>query len=139
MKMFGFVFAAALVAVGLTTGLAADKPKPEPTVGLVQASLPQKQVQANVGDLIELSLDFPVVPGRMVSSLVVDAQGGLAKVGVARITKRTPGGQPIVGVGNIAAFLKATKAGPAIVRITADDQGQTVYEVMIVVKAGDAN
>lgn len=119
----------------LGSALPADESEPG---ALVEASVkePPKVVAARVGDLLQLTYGFGVVPGQMPSTLKVDTGGaGLSKVSVVSVQNLAPNGRPLVGAGKMAAFLKADKAGTFTVRVTPDIPNPQTYEVKVKVDA----
>ena len=118
------IFALASVAVDR---LAADVPAP-PDLVFVNVKEQKKDVLAHVGDLIQFSVRYPVVPNAIVTDLKVEITGtALSKVAVVKVPHLSPEGKPLLGVGDMSAFLKADKDGEATVKITPNDkEGKTL-------------
>jgi len=75
-------------------------------------------VDAKVGDVLQLELIYPVVPGQMVSDLKVEFSGqGLTKLATVAVQQRTADGKLIVGAMAIAAFVRTEKAGEVTVKV----------------------
>ena len=108
-------FVAGLFLLG--SALPADKPEPG---ALVEASVkePPKVVEARVGDLLQLTYGFGVIPGQMPATLKVEVSGGgVSKVAVVSVPNLAPNGKPLIGAGKMAAFLKADKPGTVTVKV----------------------
>lgn len=101
---------------------------------LVEASVKDspKVIEARVGDLLQLTYTFAVVPGQMPATLKVEAGGAeVSKVTVVSVPNLAPNGKQLVGVGKLAAFLKADKPGTVTVKVTPEIENPTTYEVTV--------
>src|SRR5262245_52124574 len=91
----------------------ADVPAPSDLV-FVNAKEQKKEVLAHVGDLIQFSFRYPVVPNAIITDLKVEISGtSLSKIAVVKVPHLSPEGKPLLGVGDMSAFLKADKEGEA--------------------------
>lgn len=122
MKTFSAVVGSVLLCV--TLAAAEEKTAGPGKLVRIDKSGPQ---MAEVGDLVQIAIGFPVVPNRIIANLKVDAQGDAAKpIMVVRTTK-----PKIVGAGEFSAFLKADKKGEVSIKVTpVDSQGKTVGEIV---------
>lgn len=84
-------------------------------------------LQANVGDLLQIAVGYPVVPGRIVAHLKVEIKGEAARALIVVKTTKPM----IVGAGEFSAFIKAEKKGEAALAITpVDVSGKAVGDVV---------
>jgi hypothetical protein len=128
--MLASTVCASAVVLGTANGAAVDLVSVDATT--------KNQVAAKAGDLVKLSIHFPIVPAAMVSDLTVGLPGpGLKTIAVARVPQLAPNGRPLVGGGEVAAFVQVEKPGVYKVTLTADDHAKSAYEVTINVAPRD--
>ena len=114
-----FLLAALAWLASYTPASAAD---PERVGSLIRVPIEEgkkaKAVEANVNDLLQFELGYPVVPDRIVSELKLELSGkGLTRVATVYIPKRAENGQVVVGAMVIAGFVRADAPGNYAVKI----------------------
>lgn len=103
--------------IGLAPALAGDTTEVGSLV-LVPLKNPPKTIEVHVGDLLQLELDYPVVPDQMVADLKLEISAkGLGSVTTVHVPKLSPEGKPLIGAMGIAAFLRAEKPCDVTVKI----------------------
>ena len=131
---------AVAVLLGVGGFAAAANPEKVGTLVLVPVKDGPKVVEAAVGDLVQFEVSYPVVPNQIVSGLKVEVTGkGLSHAATVSVPKRNEAGQVVVGVGAIAAFLKADEEGEYTVKIVprlaaGKDGPKTEFKVKVVAK-----
>src|SRR4051812_29463411 len=117
---FGAVIAAA-GCIASAQGWPGDAGRP---VGQVVKIQEAGDVSASPGDLIQIQVTYPVIPGAFLDNLDVAIDGPAARLATVASTPLTaPDGRPTYGAGSLSAFVVAGEEGQSVVRVTPIKQG----------------
>jgi len=138
--------AASLGAIVLAaSGLASAQSRPGNAgrpVGQVVKIQEAGDVSASPGDLIQIQVTYPVIPGAFLDDLDVAVAGPSARLATVASTPLTgPDGRPTYGAGSLSAFIVASGDGQATIKVTPIKQGggrgeERVYRLTIKSRQG---